>query len=142
MIRCIRCNKQLTDPKSIARLMGAVCVKKAMAEAEKAKEDNQLPLLLFEGDIVCKRTKAGAQFNIPQSLIYHSPTGMEWGYGGSGAADYALNILALYTDRKTAFKHYQNFKWQFIATMEAKGGKVTGQVIRAWLEDRVGTHEV
>lgn len=27
-------------------------------------------------------------------IVYHSPTGFEWGYAGSGPADLALNILA------------------------------------------------
>lgn len=27
-------------------------------------------------------------------VVYHSPTGVEWGYGGSGPADMALTILA------------------------------------------------
>jgi hypothetical protein len=27
-------------------------------------------------------------------VVYHSPTGMEWGYGGSGPHDLALSILA------------------------------------------------
>lgn len=29
-----------------------------------------------------------------QRIVYHSPTGFEWGYPGSGPADLALNILA------------------------------------------------
>lgn len=29
-----------------------------------------------------------------QRIVYHSPTGFEWGYAGSGPADLALNILA------------------------------------------------
>ena len=29
-------------------------------------------------------------------VVHHSPTGLEWGYGGSGPADTALSILADY----------------------------------------------
>ena len=29
-----------------------------------------------------------------QHVVYHSPTGLEYGYGGSGPADTALSILA------------------------------------------------
>ncbi len=29
-------------------------------------------------------------------VMYHNPTGFEWGYGGSGPADLALSILAHY----------------------------------------------
>ena len=31
-------------------------------------------------------------------IVRHSPTGMEWGYGGSGPSDTALSILADYLD--------------------------------------------
>ena len=31
--------------------------------------------------------------NVPHLVVHHSPTGYEWGYGGSGPADLALNIL-------------------------------------------------
>ena len=31
---------------------------------------------------------------LPQ-VVHHSPSGFEWGYGGSGPADLALSILAL-----------------------------------------------
>jgi hypothetical protein len=45
-------------------------------------------------DIILWRDKNGrACVNIPHSIIYHSPCGFEWGYGGSGPADLALNIL-------------------------------------------------
>ena len=30
--------------------------------------------------------------NVPQNIKYHSPTGFEWGYAGSGPADLALNL--------------------------------------------------
>src|SRR5579862_9119212 len=31
--------------------------------------------------------------NVPWSVVSHRPSGFEWGYGGSGPADLALNIL-------------------------------------------------
>lgn len=45
----------------------------------------------------------------------HSPTGFNWGYGGSGPAQLALSILLLYVDSKTAQEYYQDFKFGFIA---------------------------
>lgn len=33
--------------------------------------------------------------NVPQDIVYHSPTGFEWGYGGSGPADLALNLAEI-----------------------------------------------
>ena len=58
-----------------------------------------LPFDPVTRDIVCRRDPddAGAlHFNIPQRHQHHSPTGFEFGYGGSGPADFALNILALF----------------------------------------------
>lgn len=33
--------------------------------------------------------------NVPHTITYHSPSGFEWGYGGSGPADLALNLAEL-----------------------------------------------
>jgi hypothetical protein len=51
-------------------------------------------------------------------LDNHSPTGFEWGYGGSGPAQLALALLAdvLQNDARAAILH-QRFKWKFIATI-------------------------
>jgi hypothetical protein len=35
------------------------------------------------------------QTNVPHNIVYHSPTGFEWGYGGSGPAELALNLAEL-----------------------------------------------
>lgn len=34
--------------------------------------------------------------NVPHLVAHHSPSGFEWGYGGSGPADLALNICQWY----------------------------------------------
>lgn len=56
--------------------------------------------------------------NPRQDLYNHSPTGFEWGYGGSGPAQLALAILAnhLGNDRE-ALNLYQRFKWTVIAEL-------------------------
>ncbi|NPV52173.1 MAG: hypothetical protein HPY71_01465 [Firmicutes bacterium] len=105
-------------------------------EREAEEEQGTLPLLPFNGDIICKRNSSGEpQFNILQLIKYHSPTGMEWGYGGSGPADFALNILALFTDEKTAYSLHQEFKWDFIAKLPQEGGVIKRADILAWLAD-------
>jgi Family of unknown function (DUF6166) len=54
--------------------------------------------------------------NPRQELRNHSPTGFEWGYGGSGPAQLALAILAEHLGNDdAALKLYQNFKWACIA---------------------------
>ena len=46
----------------------------------------------------------------------HSPTGFEWGYGGSGPAQLALALLAdALGDTELAQMHYQDFKRAFVA---------------------------
>lgn len=49
-------------------------------------------------------------------LENHSPTGFEWGYGGSGPAQAALAVLAHHTGKaELAQRLHQAFKWAFIA---------------------------
>lgn len=69
----------------------------------------------------------------------HSPTGFQWGYGGSGPADLALNMLYDYllrTHRKNAkaiaSDLYQSFKWDFIAR-KGEELSITGAEIEKWL---------
>lgn len=78
-------------------------------------------------------------FNFPQRVIYHSPTGMEFGYSGSGPADTALNILALATDGKQALRLHQLFKDHFIATIPRDGERTIKLIeIRNWLDEQEG----
>lgn len=53
-----------------------------------------------------------------QRVINHSPDGFGAGYGGSAPAQTALGILLSLTNRETALKHYQEFKFQFLANEE------------------------
>ena len=50
-------------------------------------------------------------------LRNHSPTGVEWGYAGSGPAQAALAICATVTDDETALQVYQQVKVRLIATI-------------------------
>ena len=82
-------------------------------------------------------------------VIVHSPTGFEYGYGGSGPADLALSILADYFgeqpseyDRNTGnghcFKFHQPFKWKFIASQTAQGFSIRREDIEEWLREEFG----
>lgn len=56
-------------------------------------------------------------------LRNHSPTGFEWGYGGSGPAQLALAILAHHLqDNEKAIAYYQDFKWSIIANLPRNNG--------------------
>ncbi len=86
-------------------------------------------------------------------VVLHSPTGFEWGYGGSGPADTALSILADYfgerpTSSALAFgrladdpmprclEYYQQFKWDFIAPAPREGFEISTEQINSWLEKK------
>ena len=43
--------------------------------------------------VICQRIRTTLVTNVPRLVTHHSPDGYEWGYGGSGPADFALNIL-------------------------------------------------
>lgn len=136
MSSCTRCKRGLTDPISIKRGYGPVCW--AKAQADKSKEEQIVYDGPYDGgDIVLHREKGNATTNVPHAIVLHSPTGFEWGYGGSGPADLALNILYAVTGNKElAMRHYQEFKWAFIAEMPKEGGTIRREDILAWLKER------
>lgn len=135
----------------------------------KRKAGSMLPPLPWDpesGDVVLARVPNFAagldtgsnlmhevQTNVPWSVVEHSPDGFEWGYGGSGPADLALNILNLFeppgTDgqqpercfdgecSRTAQVLHQAFKRDFIAPMPWTGGTIPGVEIRSWISGRV-----
>lgn len=111
---------------------------------------DRLPLERVEGVdtrvLLFRRTDAGAAIWIktPQSgdaewsvleqrIVYHSPTGMEFGYGGSGPADTAINVLALVVDTREAVRLHHAFKDEFIAHVPREGGELRLSEVRAWV---------
>ena len=77
-------------------------------------------------------TVNGAPLNPRLDLWNHSPTGFEWGYGGSGPAQLALALLAdcLGNDEQAVQLH-QEFKRQVVANLEGHGWIMTSHEIRA-----------
>ena len=68
----------------------------------------------------------GAPLNPRLDLRNHSPTGFEWGYGGSGPAQLALAILAdHFGSDEPALAIYQSFKRAVIATFPYSGWTMT-----------------
>jgi hypothetical protein len=91
---------------------------------------------VFQVEIILRRVKGYATANVPHAIVLHS-TGFEWGYGGSGPADLALNILYAVTGNKElAMRHYQQFKWDFIAKVPTEGGVIKREDIINWLRQR------
>jgi hypothetical protein len=84
-------------------------------------------------------------------VVVHSPTGFEWGYGGSGPADLALSILADHFGEhqkarrrfseegvERAWRLHQHFKWDFVAKLpqEADEWAIGSMFIDAWVARR------
>lgn len=78
-------------------------------------------------------------------IVRHSPTGIEWGYGGSGPADLALSILTDAVARgivpPEALDYYNDFKWTFVAFFPSPGWTLTGEEIARWWEREGGPLE-
>jgi len=107
-------------------------------------------------DIRCERRDDGLHFNLVQRVRHHSPTGMEWGYAGSGPADFALNILDHFLPvgedgwdgvrcwdthvvSRIAWSLHQEFKFAFVAALPYEGGIMSGARIRVWIAAMTAT---
>jgi hypothetical protein len=80
--------------------------------------------------------RTGRRERLRQRIVRHSPTGLEFGYGGSGPADCAANVLALILPMKEAWRLHQDFKSAFVARLPRDGGTVEMVEVRAWVEAR------
>lgn len=88
-------------------------------------------------DIVLTRAKGVATANIRHRWKLHSTTGFEWGYGGSGPADLALNILLhVGITRADAERLHQDFKWELIAKIPPKGMTIKAEDVQAWVDEK------
>lgn len=81
--------------------------------------------------------RGGRSEELPQRYVVHSPTGFEWGYGGSGPADLALNVLGLFLPAPEAWRLHQDFKRDVVAGVDRdRGGVITATEVRDWIMDR------
>lgn len=67
------------------------------------------------------------------ALRNHSPTGIEWGYLGSGPAQLALALLLEVADETTALQFYQRFKDGVISRIATDRWALTTADILDWL---------
>lgn len=72
-----------------------------------------------------------------EHIVFHSPTGVSWGFGGSGPADLSLSILTDHFngDKGKAMKYHQDFKWDFVAYFR-DSWSLTDLEIEAWLKEK------
>ena len=69
-------------------------------------------------------------------VVRHSPSGPEWGYGGSGPADCARSVLLALAGEVLADSHYQAFKADVIARVPEDGAVITRAAVLAWASGR------
>ena len=69
------------------------------------------------GTILIIDSKTGKDIGKLHHVHRHSPSGMNWGYGGSGPADAALSILMDCVGEDVACRYYQQFKSDVIANL-------------------------
>lgn len=67
-------------------------------------------------------------------LLSASPSGFEYGYGGSGPAQLAVAMLAHAYGDGFAFAHYQQFKREVIAELPETGWTLRTRDLDAWRE--------
>ncbi len=106
-----------------------------------------LPGAAMVPDIHLRRTPVGglrnadgshlgdALVDIDRAFVYHSPDGFEWGYGGSGPSDLALNILALFCPPPEAWRLHHDYKADVVARISREGGTITADSVREWLRE-------
>lgn len=79
-------------------------------------------------------TVDGQPLPLRLDLVNHSPTGFEWGYGGSGPAQLALAILAHhFKDERKVLDYYQQFKFVHVAGW-GEQWEISSEQIGKWLE--------
>lgn len=81
-------------------------------------------------------TRNGQPFDhAPSCKVWnHSPTGFEWGYGGSGPAQLALAILLDYCSDDEASALHQLFKWAVVADLDAHHWTMFGLDVERWVQ--------
>ena len=157
-VNCERCGRALKDPVSRIKGMGPVCRGKIRAAQRNGDDTGTDPWDSETMTVTFRRKKGLGITNIPHVHKHHSPSGMEWGFHGSGAAELALNILAKFLPLSKAGKMgyknkriklrggseisgrvwelHQEFKREFIATMPYHGGQIEGVRIVDWLMEQ------
>lgn len=76
-------------------------------------------------------------------LRNHSPSGMDWGYCGSGPAQLALAILAdVLQDDDAALRCYQRFKFDIVAMLDRAGFTLDQLQVEGWIISYIGARDL
>ena len=68
--------------------------------------------------------------------VYHSPTGFNFGYGGSGPADLARSILWDLIGMEPYPELYHEFKFRFVAGWKDEW-EISSEDIRQWMLENI-----
>jgi len=107
-----------------------------------------------ETGIILQRLGGRVATNVPRTITYHSPDGFEFGYGGSGPADLALNIVEFFLHELgfegertppitngscflKAWDLHQPFKREFIASADRNGATIPYNTVLEWVKARL-----
>lgn len=96
-------------------------------------EDDTLRSGYDPSDVVLYRQVDGTACASVDHIVRHSPSGIEWGYTGSGPADLARSVLLAITDESTVERCYQAFKAEVLAHVPFAGGVLRAADVRRWL---------
>lgn len=89
----------------------------------------------FPERIICRRAGGTAVVEGLEERVAAHGFGFEWNYGGSGPANFALNlILARTDDLAFAWAAHQRFKWDTIVPLPREGGEIARADVDAWLD--------
>jgi hypothetical protein len=86
--------------------------------------------------VVTEKTAGGLDREPLKHLVLHSPTGMEWGYLGSGPADLALSILADWFGESPTEKELRMGSME-IPDDALLAAKTTDQMDQLWSRSRI-----
>jgi hypothetical protein len=85
-----------------------------------------------------KVTVDGEPLSKRYDLLSASPSGFEYGYGGSGPAQLAIAILAHAYDDEFACEHYQRFKREVVSELPEEGWTLRTSDLDAWRREVIG----
>lgn len=127
MPKCSVCGKPLTVQESIERGMGPECAKLHGMEEAKANSPAWTPVQNMKGKYYLQLHSNSILSDGVRPILWrtdlrnHSPTGLSWGYHGSGPAQAALAILCDVTnDVEFSLAHYQTFKRDLVAYLDGE----------------------
>lgn len=138
MTKCRKCGRELKTEPGRSNGIGPVCARKNLIESIRKDQGDTDEIVPYDGGALwierltaqtltprggnsysiqpATHPASGIRTNVPRMEYLHSPTGYNFGYGGSGPADFALNCcLLLCKSKKDAHTIHQKFKMAFVA---------------------------